>query len=295
MSVEYANQIISGLPSPISGDGLFDVTVVVPNTDSSFNTPSGTTQSNSYSYPLMSPADLIGTGSNPYMPVGLSAYITTLYDNVYNINTNLKNDISTSAPDDRTYPTSFAVQQYVQSQIAGTQIINSTGPTFPEGIQNTYLVLTTLNNTLITSIPSFAQAYQYTNNDVASPGIKSISIFWMNTAQDTPRVGANKTVMFAASDYLTNDNGITGNLVFLYSGNNSYFVNAGKKYSYYQFVYRGDFVNFIQSYDSSTNSWDWLVTNCMGVFSNSIKISGAGGITYVSGSNQPLPIPDTIQ
>ena len=279
-----SDRIISSLPA-ISGDGFFSVIDVVPNAESLFKTPDGTTQSNSYSYPLMDPAKLIGTGSQPYMPVALPAYISTLYENVFKINKNLTDDISTSAADDRTYPTAHAVQQYVQSQVAGSQII--------DGTVDTYSVVTTVNNTLISDIPTSAKAYQYTNNNVSVPGIKSISLFWMDTAQDTPRIGANKTVMFAAEDYLTDaSRNITGNLVFLYAGDNSYFINMGQPYSYYQFVYRGDFVQFIQSYNGSY--WDWLVTNSMGVFSNSIQVFGNGGITSATGSTQPSPNPDTI-
>ena len=51
----------------------------------------------------------------------------------------------------------------------------------------------------------------------------------------------------------------------------------GVKYRFYQFVYTGDFIQFVQAYDNSTDSWDWLVTNSMGVFSNSLNVTGGGG------------------
>ena len=114
---ELADRIIPSLPT-ITGNGLFPINIVVPNADSSFNTPNDMPKSDSYSYPLMEPAKLFGTGSQPSMPVALPAYITTLYENVFKINTNLKDRISTGAVDDRSYPTSYAVQEYVQSQIA---------------------------------------------------------------------------------------------------------------------------------------------------------------------------------
>ena len=157
---EFSDLIIPSLPSPISGNGLFPVNIVVPNADSSFNTPSDVPQSTSYSYPLMSPAKLIGTGSQPYAPVALPAYISTLYNNVYNINVNLTNTLLTAAVDDRTYPTSYAVQQYVQSQIGGSQIINGDGTLGT--ISNTYVVTTTLNNTLIQdAAPALGFSYVY--------------------------------------------------------------------------------------------------------------------------------------
>ena len=226
---EYSDRVIPSLPSPITGNGLFPVNIVVPNPDSSFNTPPDMPQSDSYSYPLMEPAKLIGSGSQPYMPIALPAYISTLYENVYHINTNLHNDISTAAVDDRHYPTSYAVQQYVQSQIAGSQIIDGTGPSYPTGKSNTYIVTTTVNNTLILNTNP-AAGYLY-------PGGK-IALFWMETFPDAPRVGANKTIMFVDKGYLTGENGVpTGSLVFLYAGNNSYFINMGQTYKYYQFVY----------------------------------------------------------
>lgn len=273
---EFSDLIIPSLPSPIPGDGLFPVKIVVPNADSSFN-PTPSNPSTSYSYPLMDPAKLIGTGSQPYMPVGLPAYITTLYNNVYNINTNLENNISTSAPDDRTYPTSFAVQQYVQSQIAGTQLINGSNTPF----SNTYLVITTVTNTLITNVNP-ALGYLY-------PG-GPITLFWMDETPDIPRNGASKTVMFADEGYLTTQNG----LVFLYAGNNSFFINMGSKFKYYQFVYTGDFVNFIQAYNTQTSSWDWLVTTSMGVFSNTVVVSNGNMSTQNPSLNLPIPANNTF-
>lgn len=266
-----ANSIIPSLPT-ITGNGLFDVKVVVPTIDANRETgvgffePTGANPSTSYSFPLMDPAKLIGTQSQPYMNVALPAYITTLYNNVYNINTNLKNDISPASFDDRTYPTSYAVQQYVQSQVAGTQIIN--------GGNNTNVVNTTANNTLIQTAVSSALNFSYVNNNTT----RYIAIFWMDEGVDTPRNGASKTVMFSAADYLTDpDIGITGNLAFLSAGDNSNFIHLGIKYKHYQFVTRGDFVNFVQSYNSGSSSWDWLVMDCLGVFSNTISVSTPTG------------------
>lgn len=277
--------IIPSLPA-IFGDGLFPVNIVVPNADSSFNTPTGTTQSDSYSYPLMNPANLIGTGSQPYMPVALPAYITTLYENVFKINTNLQNTISTAASDDRVYPTSYAVQQYVQSQIAGSQIITGVGFDYPTGDSNTYIVTTTVNNTLIQNTNP-AAGYFY-------PGGK-IALFWMETTENDPRNGANKSVMFVDKGYLTNETtGLsTGNLAFIYAGDTSFFINMGKKYKYYQFVYTGDFLQFVQAYDSVNLNWDWLVTASMGVFSNTVQVTGNMS-TENSSLNLPIPIGKTF-
>ncbi len=265
MSTAPSDTVIFSLPT-ITGNGLFPVVNVVPNEESNFDTPSGTTQSNSYSYPLMDPAKIIGTTSAPYMPVAMPGYISTLYENVYNINNKLKNDISSAALDDRSYPTSYAVQQYVQSQVAGTQIIDGS-TTSP--ISNTYFVVTTLSNTLITNTNP-ASGFSYTYNGNITP----ISLFWMDETKDSPRNGANKSVMFVDSGYLTDASGVpTGSLVFLYAGDNSFFINLGIKYKYYQFVYTGDFVTFVQAYNAPSDGWDWLVTGSMGLFSNTVVLS----------------------
>ena len=168
----FSNEVIPSLP-PISGNGFFQVKVVVPTADANEEAgtglfrPTTNNPSTSYSYPLMDPANLIGTPSTPYMNVALPAYITTLYKNVYNINTNLTNDMSEAASDNREYPTSYAVQQYVQSQIAGTQIIN--------GSNNTLYVNTTMTNTIIQTAVSAAQGFSYAEGDQ----INNISIFHM--------------------------------------------------------------------------------------------------------------------
>jgi hypothetical protein len=282
----FSNQVIPSLPLPISGNGFFPVNVVVPNADSSFSAMASK-PSTSYSYPLMDPAKLIGTPSQPFMNVGLPAYITTLYNNVFNINTNLQGDISEASVDDRKYPTSYAVQRYVQSQIAGTQLINNN-----EG-NNEYTVLTTLNNTLIQSVPTNAEAFNYVINGNSNA---IISLFWMDTAPDAPRVGTTKTVMFGQQNYLTSidasgNNVPSGNLVFLYAGDNSNFVYMGSTFKYYQFVYVGDHLSFVQGYNGS--NWSWLVTNCMGVFTNSVQVSDNSGTTInigkVIGNEMPIP------
>lgn len=275
-----ADTVIPSLPSTITGNGLFTVNQVVPNSSSSFDDASSN-PSTSYSYPLMDPAKLIGTITAPFMNVGIPAYISTLYNNVFNINNNLQNNIISVAQDDRKYPTSFAVQSYVQTQISGVQTINLSAPVAGSVNGSVYSVVTSLNNTLITSVPNVAKGFQYVTAG-NQPGL--ISLFWMDTLANTPRVGTTKTVMFADPTYLTVDG--ADNLVFLYAGDNSTFVHMGANYKYYQFVYVGDFVTFVQAYNGT--NWVWLVTNCMGVFSNSVNVKNTN-ITPSVGVNMPLP------
>lgn len=274
-----SDTVISSLPT-IAGSGIFSVAHVVPTASGGLFEPMSNNDSTSYSYPLMDPAKLIGTAGQPYMNVALPAYITTLYANTYKINDNLKNSISTAAVDNREYPTSYAVQQYVQSQVSGTQIINGSG----DG--NTYHVNTTTANTLIQASNTAATGFSYT----VGSEIKKISLYWMDTSANASRNGASKTVMFSVPEYLKDENdAITGNLAFLYAGNNSDFVHMGVKYKYYQFVIRGDFLDFVQSYNSSTSSWEWLVKDSLGVFSNSVTVTAPSTISDNAGSNMPQP------
>jgi len=269
--------ITSSLPPVISGNGVFTVQHVVPTTTGGLFAPGeGDISSNSYSYPLMNPAAVIGTETQPYMNIALPAYISTLYDNVHKINTNLKNSISTAAVNNRDYPTSYAVQQYVQGQIAGTQIING------QGANNTYIVNTTVTNTLITSANTAALGFSYSKNG----DIKNIAMYWMDTSVNEARNGATKTVMFSADNYLKDASGVTHNLAFLYAGNTSNFLNLGESYKYYQFVARGDFLDFIQNYNTSTNSWEWMVKDSLGNFSNTVNVGSS-----ISDTNQNMPNP----
>jgi hypothetical protein len=276
-----SDTVLSSLPT-ISGNGIFSVAHVVPTASGGLFEPMANNDSTSYSYPLMDPAKLIGTAGQPYMNVALPAYITTLYANTYKINDNLKNSISTAAVDNREYPTSYAVQQYVQSQVSGTQIINGSGD------NNTYTVNTTTVNTVITAANSAANGFTYTdvNGEPAN-----IALYWMDTAANAARNGASKTVMYSASDYLRDASGnITHDLAFLYAGDSSNFVHMGVNYKYYQFVIRGDFLDFIQSYNSSTSSWEWIVKDSLGVFSNAITV-GANGTGAISDTNSGMPNP----
>lgn len=279
-----SDTVISSLPT-ISGSGIFSVTNVVPTASGGLFEPMANNDSTSYSYPLMDPAKLIGTAGQPYMNVALPAYITTLYANTYKINDNLKNSISTAAVDNREYPTSYAVQQYVQSQVSGTQIINGTGA------NNTYTVNTTTVNTIITTANSAAQGFTYTGPD-SSPA--NIALYWMDTSANAARNGASKTVMFSAPNYLKDVNGaVTHDLAFLYAGDSGNFVHMGQNYKFYQFVIRGDFLDFIQSYTvtDGVGSWEWIVKDSLGVFSNTITVgaNGTGTISDIAEANMPNP------
>ena len=273
-----ADTILASLPS-LTGTGIFAVNAVVPNADGSFN-PMDSNKSTSYSYPLMSPAKLIGTITAPFMNVALPSYISTLYNNVFNINKNLQSDISGIAQNDRQYPTSFAVQNYVQSQIAGVQVMQN------NGVGNTYIVTTSLNNTLIQKVPPIANNFSY-DNEVS--GTSDIALLYMDTTPNAPRVGTTKTIVFADPTYLKGNSGLEDNLIFLYAGDNAFFAHMGGLHKYYQFVYTGDFLVFVQAYDPVAKSWTWLVTNCMGVFSDTVSVSSENSFAQAGTVTVPLP------
>jgi hypothetical protein len=142
-------------------------------------------------------------------------------------------------------------------------------------------------NTLITSANSAAIGFSYIYNGEQ----KNISMYWMDISANAPRNGASKTVMFSAPNYLKDSNGVvTGNLAFLYAGDGSNFLHLGSQYKYYQFVCRGDFLDFVQTYNLDTNEWEWIVKDSMGVFSNSVVV-GANGTGAISDVNEDMGVP----
>jgi hypothetical protein len=285
-----SDKVIPSLPSPVSGDGLFTPIHSVPV--GSFHTDP-LDSSTSYSNYVMNPASIIGSVDAPYMPVALPEYITTLYTNVFNINSNLQNDIENAAAiDDRQYPTSYAVQKYVQQQVAGTEILGLTS----SGNDNGYFVHTLYTNTIVQEVSLNATQFQYQNNQTNT--YHKIAIYCMDTAVNQPRNGASKTVMFAAKHYLIDSDGVpTGNLAFLYSGDNSSFHNKGNHYKFYQFVNSGDFLDFVQLYnetDSETNGWDWLVKDFGGLFTNTILVGPTNARYNIIRDASPSSHPDNF-
>jgi hypothetical protein len=265
--------VVSTLPTPLPSNGLFNVTQNI--TAGTFNDPSVNVTSSTYSNWLLNPADLIGTPSAPYAPVALPAYVSTLYQNVYNINNSLQDDISAPAQDDRDFPTSYAVQKYVQSQLSGCQVLNKNDPS-----NNGVVVSTSLTNTLIELVTgnSFRYTYIYQPPSGGPAGTANVSIFQMDISLNPTRNGASKIVIYGDSEFATTSN---GNVTFLYSGDESAFIVAGQRQLYYQFTFVGDFVQFVTVYDTTTASWLWLVTGYQSVFSNSINIPN---ITAISGA-----------
>ena len=254
--------VVSTLPTPLPSNGIFSVTQNIAA--GTFNDPSVNVTSTTYSNWLLNPADLIGTPAAPYAPVALPAYVSTLYQNVYNINNSLQADISAPAQNDRDFPTSYAVQKYVQSQLSGCQVLNKNDPS-----NNGVVVSTSLTNTLIEDVTStsFRYTYIYQPPGGGTATTANVSIYQMNIGVNPTRNGASKIVIYGDSDFATTAN---GNVTFLYAGDDSAFIVAGQRQLYYQFTFLGDFVQFVTVYDGS--SWLWLVTGYQSVFSNNVNI-----------------------
>lgn len=112
----------------VDANGLFNPTNnVQPN---KFNAPSSSTDSPYNTVYIGDTVDtLVGSETVPYLPMALPAYIPTLYENIFHIQTNLKQKIEDTIVNEREYPTTIAVKSYVQSQLSGRETLtpSSTG------------------------------------------------------------------------------------------------------------------------------------------------------------------------
>lgn len=244
------------LPKPIPSNGLF-----IPKTNIPATAFTGDT-STTYSSYVLDPAQVIGSVDAPYIPISQPAYTATLYQNIFNINNNLQNDISDASVDNRAYPTSFAVQAYVQSQISGTQILDATLT------NNSNIVNTTVVNTLVNTVNNTAYWGLYDIDGISN----KVAKYTMDDAENATRVGASKQVIFHCNDFLNEDT--KTNLIFLDAGPTGRFIVGGVPLRYYQVTHVGDFISFIMTRNVANDGWEFLVTGYQSVFSNTINING---------------------
>ena len=253
------------LPTPIPSNGLF-----IPKTNIGATAFTGDT-STTYSSYILDPAQIIGSVDAPYIPISQPAYTATLYQNIFNINNNLQNDISGASIDNRAYPTSFAVQAYVQSQISGCQILDGTLPNSSD------IVNTTVVNTFVNTVNTNAYWGEYATEG----GISFVAKYTIDGADNATRVGASKQVIFHCNAFLNEDT--KTNLIFLDAGPTSSFIVGGVPLRYYQVTHVGDFITFIMTRNVNNDGWEFLVTGYQSVFSNTINING------LSEHNPPPP------
>jgi hypothetical protein len=203
------------------------------------------------------------------MPMNLSSYIPTIYQNIQSINSNLINTI-TAADLSRNYPTSYAVQQYVQSQLTGSQLITfaciSTDNSTTAG---SVAISNNLTNTLITLNTSQGFSTQTDNGTNYH-----LYMFPAISTSNSVRNGSSKTVLFNG-DFTDN----CGNLIpYIDLGPNDRFISQGIAYQYYQFTYKGDYISYVQVFDSGY--WKFMVTSYQSSLSNGYQYTPEGGSQY---------------
>lgn len=252
MSVAQNALPTGGVPAT----GLFQPVVnIVPNT---YSEATGFTDA-PYNETLIGDAssNLVGTASKPYIQMALPTYIPTLYANIYDMQTNLKNTIPIdSSTDNREYPTSYAVKQYVATQLFGSETLIPI-PDVPETI-STGLTTTALVANIDTASPNvtLADGVYTTHFDI--------------DAIDSTRSGATKNVV-CITDLGLDASGNTLVLKVELSVDR-YFVVNGQFYNTYEFVSMGDSLTMLQFLSQTPSGQQnlFFVTNYGGVFYNRI-------------------------
>lgn len=253
------NIVQAALPEGgVPATGLFNaVDNVVANT---FNTSSGNNDSPFNGvYIGDSSANIVGTSNTPYLPMALPAYIPTLYENVYHVQTNLKNSIPpTPVADNREYPTIYAVKQYVASQIAGTQLLEpdaESKKSISTGVTSTFLTASSVNNSANVrtlsdnGVDTYITTYDFLEIDPARSGGEKVCINISNLGVTGPNTKHYVQIL------LTREN--------------QYFVVNGKQYKCYVYASSGDALGMYQYIRTSSGAELFFVLNYGGLFSES--------------------------
>lgn len=250
-----------------------------------FNTPTNAPGSGSVFVNLIKDtAQIVGSTTAPYMPISLSSYIPTIYQNLQSINSNLVNSISSNDLS-RNYPTSVAVQEYVQSQLNGSEILTK-ACVVSTANATTSSDCVAISTSLTTSVIKLDETV---NSYPQSSGTDIYSLFMIpvSSAQNNPRNGASKTVVCNSSFDISNT------IIYIDLGPKDRFISEGKSYQYYQFTYKGDFISYIQAYNSSdTGHWEFFVTAHQSAFSNGREytVSGSTYNYFSVSTSSELPI-----
>jgi hypothetical protein len=250
MSNTYTPQ--SALPSGgVPATGEFTPTLnVAPNT---YDESTGNSDApyNETLIPLIGDAsdNLVGSDTKPYLPMALPTYIPTLYRNVFDIQTNLKNIIDPNIvqADNREYPTSFAVKNYVNSVLFGTETLVPTSGGEPK-IVSTGVTTTACEANEQLSSP---------NVIVTNVGDKTYYTTFFDIANiDNARSGATKNIICITD--LANTSTQVLNMQIRLTGDKFFLVN-GKTYDTYSFVAQGDALTMIQ-FLNGDNSIFYVIT-----------------------------------
>jgi len=240
----------------LNGDGTF-----APNTNiapNAFTEDSGSALT--YSDPhfnkvvLPNAVALPGTDENPYLPINLPAYVSTLFANVANIQGNLTDDLTPEIVNQRMYPTAKSVKEYVLNQLSGTESITNSSAT-SDSNNARGLEFVDLKGGSPTGIASTGVTTSLIepggSTNLTDADENSVFVFKLGNV-DSTRSGAQKETvnmidltnvsvqLNAAPCVTTTDSSGISQIDW------SYFSYMGQKYTTYQFVHTGDIVEFIQ-------------------------------------------------
>jgi hypothetical protein len=246
----------------VPATGIFSpVLNIVTNT---YDTQSGSSNP-PYNRTLIgdSSQNLVGSVNKPYLQMALPSYIPTIYNNIYDIQTNLQDVIPiTDMSDNRQYPTSLAVKNYVASQLFGSETLT------PESTE-TFTISTGLTTTALV-------ANEATNSgNVVSTNVtnqdQTITTYYTTYFDidpiDSARNGATKNII-CLTDLIVTSNRVY-NMQIRLTGN-KYFFAAGQAYQTYSFVSQGDSLSILQFINGSDENV-FFVTSYGGVFSDQIE------------------------
>lgn len=264
MSSNYTT-IQSSLPSAgVPATGQFTPTPnVQPNT---FDASAGLTPDPPYNTVCIGDAstNIVGTSTTPYLPMALPAYIPTLYENMYRVQTSLKNVIPTvDVSNNREYPTIYAVKQYVASQLSGSEILVPDPAPEPELYISTGVTTTFLTASIIPT------SYNVTvHTDSPTTGVTTFITTYPMNMIDNARNGAEK-VIINTSALGSTDGGINYRLLqIVLQEPNQFFVVNGQTYKCYAFTTLGDSLNAYQYINQTTGVEFFFVLSYGGIFSN---------------------------
>ena len=200
---------------------------------------------------------LVGSVTVPYLPMALPAYIPTLYENIFHIQTNLKEKIEDTIVNEREYPTTIAVKAYVQTQLSGRELLKpADSPTIELNISTVLTTsfltapMTTSKNVLIREIDG-KQVYATTYN------INRIG---------TSRDGAEKICINTSPIGVINTAGDINNLQIVLDAD-QFFVVGGKEYKCYVPACLGDVLSMVQFIDPNGKD-RFFVLSYGGVFND---------------------------
>lgn len=244
----------------VPATGIFSpVLNIVTNT---YDTQSGSSNP-PYNRTLIgdSSQNLVGSVNKPYLQMALPSYIPTIYNNIYDIQTNLQDVIPiTDMSDNRQYPTSLAVKNYVASQLFGSETLTPEPDetvTISTGLTTTALIAneeTSSDNVIVTNVNNGQGTTTY------------YTTFFDIDPIDSARNGATKNIICLTDLIITSTK--VYNMQIRLTGN-KYFVASGKAYQTYSFVSQGDSLSILQFINGSGENV-FFVTSYGGVFSDEI-------------------------